>query len=383
MLFWDQPSQVSLIETRLQARFQRVFAHGAFIMGSEVQELEQELSRLSGAPHVVSCASGSDALWLALQAHGIGPGDAVFVPTFSFVASAGAVVRAGATPVFVDCERGSFCIGSESLASAIDSFVHRPTSDSRGSLRPAAVIGVDLFGMPCNYPALQAVADRYAMLVISDAAQSLGATRGGRSVGSLTGCSATSFFPTKPLGCFGDGGAIFCEDVEISTKLMALRNHGRRDGWVSDLGCNSRLDTLQAAVLLEKLTIFDEERRRRTEIASFYSESLIGLVDLPSVETGTTSAWSQFPVVLKGPAKEFPSLRDRVLGSLAQAGVPTRIYYERPIHREPAYERWLSSSDELCRAEELSDRVLSLPIHPYLSETELTHVVETMKKAVL
>jgi dTDP-4-amino-4,6-dideoxygalactose transaminase len=379
VLFWDARSQRQRIESGLNARIDEVLTRGEFIMGPEVSELEEALSAVCSAQHVVSCASGSDALLLALIGSGIGPGDAVFVPTFTYVATAGAVVRAGATPVFVDVEAGGFCIGKESLTAAI---TRLEAEDTEHKPRPAAVIAVDLFGVPCDYSGLLEITEPRGLRLFADAAQSLGGARDGETVGSLASLTATSFFPTKPLGCYGDGGAVLSEDAEIAERMRQLRMHGRHEGAFRSLGWNSRLDTLQAAVLLEKLSIFDEERERRRDIARFYSDRLSGLVDVPRREAGVESAWAQYTVGLPGPSSEFPARRSEVVRRLKEQGVVSRIYYEHPVHRQPAFSKWSTIPGTLRVAEELSNRVLSLPLHPYLSAGEQTLVVQALEKAL-
>jgi dTDP-4-amino-4,6-dideoxygalactose transaminase len=379
VLFWDANRQRHRVEAGLKTRLEGVLTRGEFILGPEVSELEDKLGVICSAPHVVTCASGSDALLLALLGSGIGPGDAVFVPTFTFVATAGAVVRTGAQPVFVDVEAGSFCIGKESLTSAMACL---EAEDPERRLRPAAVVAVDLFGVPCDYSALLEITEPRRMRLIADAAQSLGASRNGETVGSLASVTATSFFPTKPLGCYGDGGAALCADAGVAAKMRELRNHGRREGSVTSLGWNSRLDTLQAAVLLEKLGIFDEERERRGSIANFYGETLSELVDVPRHEAGVENAWAQYTIVLRGPSWQFPQRRNDVVQRLKEQGVVSRIYYEHPVHRQPAFSKWSPARGSLKLAEELSDRVISLPIHPYLSQAEQSLVVRALEKAL-
>lgn len=379
MLFFDPLAQHTRIKQALADRVGEVMARGQFVLGPEVEELETQLSAVTGGSFVVGCSSGSDALWLILRALGIGAGDAVFVPTFTFVASAAAIARVGAVPIFVDVDADTYNISPASLKRAWDQY----SKTSHRGFNARAVIAVDLFGLPCDHKGLQLFSDEHELLLIGDAAQSLGASRDGRRSGSLAACTATSFFPSKPLGCFGDGGAVFCTRQPVADRIRVLRNHGRRDGVIEELGWNCRLDTLQAAVLLEKLKNFDDERVRRTGIAARYAEGLQGVVRTPSLPEGTLSAWAQYTVALDHPAAQVFERRRQLVRDLAARGVPTRIYYEHPLHLEPALARFSLGSGSLPVAEDLSCRVLSLPVHSYLKDEEVEFVIASVKDCLV
>ena len=301
----NEPIEIPLVDLAAQRRrlgadievaMAAVLEHGQFILGPEVAQLEEALARRCGVAHAVGCSSGTDALLLALLAWGVGPGQAVFVPTFSFVATAEVVAFLGATPVFVDIEAATFNLDPTGLAAAVGSARNL-------GLRPAGVIAVDLFGQPADYTAIRAVAADEGMWVLADAAQSLGATSDGRSVGSLADATATSFFPAKPLGCYGDGGAVFTDDARLADQLRSLRVHGKGEDKYDNvrIGTNSRLDTLQAAVLLAKLPFFDDELDRRQRVADRYAEGLAGVVGTPTVVPGATSAWANYTVTAPRP----------------------------------------------------------------------------------
>ncbi len=351
--FVDLAAQQRQLGNTVNEAIAKVIEHGRFIMGPEVVELERQLADFSGAPEVVTCSSGTDALLLALLAHGIGPGDAVYVPSFTFAATAEVIPLAGATSVFVDVLPDTFNLDPASLDEAV--------AASRG-LRPRAVVPVDLFGLPADYASIDEVASARDLIVIADAAQSFGATLGGRRVGTLAAISTTSFFPAKPLGCYGDGGAVFTGDRDIAAKLRSLRVHGQGAHKYENVlrGINGRLDTIQAAVLLQKLRIFPGELTARAEVAERYTEALASHIQTPKVPEGTSSAWAQYTV-------RVPD-RESVTHALGNAGIPTAIYYPTPLHRQPAYRSFPTAPGGLGVSEQLAAEVLSLPMHPYLDE---------------
>jgi dTDP-4-amino-4,6-dideoxygalactose transaminase len=363
----DLAAQRARLGDRIERAIQRVVEHGRFIMGPEVFELEERLAEFCGAPHAVSCSSGTDALLLALMAWGVGPGDAVFVPAFTFAASAEVIVLAGATPVFVDVDPVSFNLDVASLEAAV--------ATDHG-LRPAGVIAVDLFGQPADYAAIRGLADEHGMYLLSDAAQSFGSTLAGRGAGTYGDAVATSFFPTKPLGCYGDGGAVFTADAEMADRLRSLRVHGQGEHSYSHprIGMTGRLDTIQAAVLLQKLDILGEEIEARQRLADRYSAELADVAVVPLVDDGATSAWAQYTVQL--------DCRDAVAARMAEWGVPTAVYYPKPLHQQPAYARFPVAPGGLPVAEAVSQRVLSLPIHPYLTDAGQRRVVDALRGAV-
>lgn len=367
MAFIDLAAQHARIGDKIEAAILRVVEHGHFIMGPEVAALERELAAYTGVKHVVSCASGTDALFMALLARGIGPGDAVIVPTFTFAATAEVVALVGATPVFVDVTPDTGNLDPGGLPGALHV--------ARGAgLTPRAVIAVDLFGHPADYDDIEAFCTEYDLFLVADAAQSFGGTWRGRRAGAIGDVACTSFFPAKPLGCYGDGGALFTDDDELATVLRSLRVHGQGEHKYDNVrvGINGRLDTIQAAVLLEKLAIFDDELVARDRVAVRYCDALADAVDLPVVRTGATSAWAQFTVGVDD--------RDRVVAELADAGVPTAVYYPIPLHQQPAYSAYPAASDGLAVSERLAARVLSLPMHPYLDEATQDRVAHTVRE---
>lgn len=352
--FVDLQAQRKALNGRVETAIATVLDHGRFIMGPEVRQLESELADFCGAKHALTCASGTDALLLALMAWGVGAGDAVFVPTFTFASTAEVVVLTGATPVFVDVHPDTFNLAPESLAAAL------ATVKEKG-LRPAAVIPVDLFGQPAEYDSVYRAIEGTGMKVLSDAAQSFGANGpDGRNAGTYGDLAATSFFPAKPLGCYGDGGAVFCNDDETISVLRSLRVHGQGADKYDNvrIGINGRLDTMQAAVLIEKLSIFRSEIEARQQVAAIYDEGLSDVVKVPGVLPGATSAWAQYTITTDE--------RDRLAGHLKENGVPTAVYYPRPLHLQTAYKGFPRAHDELTTSEWLAQRVLSLPMHPYL-----------------
>ena len=364
--FIDLKAQQRRLGDRLPKAITRVLEHGQFIMGPEVRELEEKLSDFSGARHVITCASGTDALLLALMAHGTGPGDAVFVPSFTFVATAEVVALLGATPVFVDVDPGDFLLDPASLEAAL------AVAASHG-LNPGGVIPVDLFGQPADYGEINHFAGEHDLFVIADAAQSFGAELDGKKVGTLAKLTATSFFPAKPLGCYGDGGALFTDDDKLAGKLKSLRLHGKgADKYDNvNIGINGRLDTIQAAILLEKLAVFPEEIILRRRAAERYSTLLEDLVDVPVIHQGRASVWAQYTVKTNE--------RDATAEKLSQQGVPTAVYYPKPLHLQTAYKDYPRAPD-LSVSERLASVVLSLPMHPYLEEDAQTRIVNSVSQ---
>ena len=338
-------------------------------MGPEVAALEEELAEFVDARHAVTCASGTDALLLPLMARGIGPGDAVFVPAFTFAATAEVVVLRGAIPVFVDVCPDTFNMDPESLGAAI-------TMAADNGIRPAAVIAVDLFGQPADYPGIAAVAEPDALWIIADAAQSFGARHGDTSAGALGDITGTSFFPAKPLGCYGDGGAVFTNDDDVAALLTSLRVHGGgRNKYANQrTGMNSRLDTIQAGILLEKLKIFPDEIEARQKIAMRYGAALPEVVLRPTVSPDMTSVWAQYTI--RSPK------RDGIAAHLKGRGIPTAIYYPTPLHEQPAFRNYPVAPGGAPVAEKLSAEVLSLPMHPYLEANVQDRIIDAVAEAV-
>ena len=365
----DLAAQRRRLDGQIEKAVARVLEHGRFVLGPEVLELETQLAEFAGVRHAISCANGTDALQIPLMAWGIGAGDAVFVPAFTFVATAEAVALVGATPVFVDVRDDTFNMDPESLAAAIE-------ETAAGPLRPAAVIPVDLFGQPAEYDELLPIAEAHGIKVLADTAQSFGARYQGRRVGPIGDAAATSFYPAKPLGCYGDGGAVFTDDDTLAAKLRSIREHGAEGDRYRHavIGMNSRLDTIQAAVLLEKLKVFEDELTVRQRIADRYSSALASVIETPRVIAQATSSWAQY--TLKVPD------RDRVAARLKEAGVPTAVYYPLPLHRQQGYRSFPVAPTGLATCEGLPGRVVSLPMHPDLDEAAQSHIVESVIGAV-
>lgn len=367
--FVDLQAQRQRIGDLIDEGMQRVLAHGQFIMGPEVSELEQQLSELSGVPHVIACANGTDALELALRSLQVGPGDAVIVPGFSFSASAEAVAIVGATAVFCDVLPDSCNIDASSAGAAV-------AAARAAGLVPRAVMPVDLFGLPADYPAIEMMAAEHDLAVVPDAAQSFGANLGERKVGSFGAITATSFFPSKPLGCYGDGGAVFTADGEAAALLRSLRSHGEgRDRYDNvRVGMNSRLDSLQAAILQAKLTVFADEIARRQEVAQRYNDALADVVEVPRIGNAARSAWAQYTIKLDN--------REQTAARLRAARVPTAVYYPRSLNHQVAYAGHPTVEGGLPVAEALSQRVLSLPFHPYLEPATQDYIIDCVRSAV-
>jgi dTDP-4-amino-4,6-dideoxygalactose transaminase len=350
----------------------RVLAHCQFIQGPEVRVLEADLAAFCGAKHVIGCASGTDALLLVLLAWEIGPGNAVICPAFTFHATAEQVALLGATPVFADVQADTFNIDPDSLERAV------ATAKARG-LKPRAIIPVDLFGLPADHDAIESIAKKHGLLVLDDAAQSFGATYRGRKLGALADATATSFFPAKPLGCYGDGGAVFTNDDALAARVKSLRVHGESPIDKYDalrIGITGRLDTIQAAVLIEKLKIFPEEIVARQAVAARYAEGLAGLAITPRASNESTSVWAQYTIRLQ------PGRRDALAAALKAQGIPTAVYYARPLHRQAAYRDFPVAEGGLPVCERLSEEVISLPMHAYLEPPVQDRIIGAVRQAL-
>ena len=369
--FIDLAAQRAALGPRVEEAILAVVRHGAYVMGPEVGQLEEELAAFCGAKHVVSCGSGTDALALILMAKGVKPGDAVLCPSFTFAATAEVVCWLGASPVFVDVREDTFNLDLDSIEAGL------VTARAQG-LRPVGVIPVDLFGQPADYAPIEALCAREGLWLLADAAQSFGAHYQGRKVGTIGDATATSFFPAKPLGCYGDGGAIFTDDSELDAVLRSLRNHGQgADRYeYARIGMNGRLDTIQAAVLIEKLRIFADEIAARDAVAARYEAGLSDIAITPQVMEGSSSVWAQYTLRIPG----FD--RAAFQASLRDAGVPTAIYYPRPLHRQDAYARYPSAGNGLPVTDRLAEEVVSLPMHPYLGEEDQAQIIAATRKAL-
>lgn len=368
--FIDLQAQRARIGARMDAAIARVLEHGSFIMGPEVAEVERKLAARCGAKHVISCSSGTTAIVMALMARDVGRGNAVFLPSFTFTATAEAPAILGATPIFVDVLPDTFDLDPASLERAVA--VAKQTG-----LRPACVLPVDLFGQPADYDAINSIAAAYGLWTLGDAAQSFGAFYKGRALGTCADITATSFYPSKPLGCYGDGGALFTDDEETAKKLRQVRVHGQGSDRNENvrIGLTGRFDTIQAAVLLEKLAIFDDECKVRNEVAARYAVGLKDVVTVPVVRDGCTSVWAQYTVL--------SARRDRIAATLRAQQIPTQIFYLRPIHTQPPYRGFPVASGGLPVTERLAQEAICLPMHPYLSAEAQSRVIAAVRTALV
>lgn len=369
--FIDVAAQRRRLGKSIDEATTRVLNHCQFLMGPEVAQFETELAAFCGAKHALSCSSGTDALVMTLMAKGIGRGDAVFCPTFTFCATAEAAALIGATPVFVDVDGGTFNIDVTSLKSAV------AIAKAKG-LKPAAVIPVDLFGLPADHDAVAEIANAEKLFILDDAAQGFGGTYKGRAVGTFGHATATSFFPAKPLGCYGDGGAVLTDDDELLAVLKSVRVHGGGSDKYDNvrLGLTARLDTIQAAVLIEKLKIFRDEIETRNQVAARYNQALKDVATVPVVPEGYVSVWAQYTIRLA------PGRRDALARALQAEGIPTAIYYAKPLHKQTAYRHFPVPEAGLPVSERLADEVISLPMHAYLDESTQDRIVDAVRRAL-
>ncbi len=369
--FIDVAAQRRRLGRTIDDAVARVLAHCQFIQGPEVRAFEAEVAAFCGARHAIGCSSGTDALLLVLMAWQIGPGDAVICPTFTFHATAEMVALLGATPVMADVHADTFNLNPESLERAI-------ATAKRLGLRPRAVIPVDLFGLPADHDAIGAIVAAHGMLVLDDAAQSFGATYRGRKLGTLATATATSFFPAKPLGCYGDGGAVFTDDDALAARVKSLRVHGEGTDKYDPvrIGITGRLDTIQAAVLIEKLRIFPEEIVARNQVAVRYAEGLGDVAIVPRTGNESTSVWAQYTIRLA------PGRRDRLAAALKAEGIPTAIYYVKPLHRQEAYRGFPVADGGLPVSERLAEEVISLPMHAYLEAPVQDRIIDAVRRAL-
>lgn len=374
--FIDLAAQFAAREAAIRARMDAVLAHGKYIMGPEVQELEQRLAAYAGAPHCVGCASGTDALLLPLMAEGVGPGDAVITTSFTFIATAEVISLLGARPVFVDIDPDTWNISPQAVEDCLAAW-----NPAWG--RPRAIIAVDIFGLPADAAALTRIADAHDLLLIEDAAQSFGGSLDGRRACSFGHYAATSFFPAKPLGCYGDGGAVFCADGERAARIDSLRVHGKGTDKYDNvrIGLNSRLDTLQAAILLAKLDHFDEEIAARQRVAATYGAALAPLGQAgvaQQIPAGATSAWAQYSLLARN-----GETRSAAQAALKAAGVPTAVYYPTPLHLQTAFAHLGHRPGDLPVCEDVCGRIFSLPMHPYMPDGQAESIAATVAKALV
>jgi len=367
--FIDVAAQRRRLGRAIDDAVARVLAHCQFIQGPEVHVLEAELAAFCGARHAIGCASGTDALLLVLMAWQIGPGDAVICPSFTYHATAEMVALLGATPIIADVLPDTFNLDPASCERAV-------ATAKRLGLNPRAIIPVDLFGLPADHDAIAAIADTHRLLVLDDAAQAFGASYRGRRLGTMATATATSFFPAKPLGCYGDGGAVFTDDDALAARVKSIRLHGEGvdRSEAARIGITGRLDTIQAAVLIEKLKIFPDEIDVRNRIAARYSAALADIAIVPHIGNQSTSVWAQYTVRLK------PGRRDRVAAALKTEGIPTAIYYSKPLHRQPAYKHFPIADGDVPVSDRLADEVLSLPMHAYLESPVQDRIIDAVRR---
>ena len=374
MQFRDLKKQYQVLKKDIDEAMIEVATNCNFINGQQVRDLEKELAEYVGVKHCVTCGNGTDALTMAMMAWGIREGDAVFVPDFTFFSSGEIVSHAGATPVFVDVDIDTFNISVESLEKAVKKVL------DEGKLTPKAVVAVDLFGLPADFDSVKMVADKYGLLVLEDGAQGFGGNINGKTACGFGDISTTSFFPAKPLGCYGDGGAVFTDDDEIAKLLESIRVHGKGEMKYDNvrIGLNSRLDTIQAAVLSVKLKAFaDYELTDINDVADKYTAALSGIVKTPVVPEGFYSSWAQYTIQLKD--KET---RDSLQASLKEKGIPSMVYYPKPMHRQEAFAGQVYDDADFSNTIKLCDTVLSLPMHPYLRDEDIDEVVSVIRNSL-
>ena len=369
--FIDVAAQRRRLGAAIDDAVTRVLNHCQFILGPEVRTFESDLAAFCGARHVVTCASGTDALVLALRAMGIGAGDAVLCPSFTFCATAEVAALVGATPVFVDVDAKTFNIDANGIAGAVE-------TARQAGLNPKAIIPVDLFGLPADHAGIRAAAAAANLLVLDDAAQSFGATCDNRRLGTFGLCTATSFFPAKPLGCYGDGGAVMTDDDGLADVMRSLRVHGQGSDKYDNvrIGLASRLDTMQAAILIEKLKIFPDEIDARNATARRYNEGLSDVAVVPAVPPGMTSVWAQYTIRVQG------GRRDALAAELKAERIPTAIYYPIPLHRQQAYKQYPVGKGGVAVSDQLADEVISLPMHAYLDAPTQDRIIDATRRAL-
>lgn len=378
--FNDLHAQYLALKDEIDSNVLKAMESGKYISGPECTELEEKLCQYTGAKYCISCSNGTDALLMPLMAWGVGPGDAIFVPSFTFISTAEVVSQIGATPVFCDVKADTFNLDPKSLRKEIEKVIQS------GKKYPRAVIAVDLFGLPFEYDEIKAICDEYGLLLIEDGAQGFGGEIGQRKACTFGDVCTTSFFPAKPLGCYGDGGAIFTNDESLRRKLVSIRVHGKQDDERDPnakyhnvrVGLNARLDTLQAAILLPKLAAFDKENEVRRAAAKLYSELLSDTtLETPVMPEGYNSSWAQYTVKAKDSAQ-----REHIMNSLKEQGIPTMIYYPTPMHLQPVYTHLGCKAGSLPVCEDLATRVFSLPMHGYITPEIIETVVAAIKKAL-
>ena len=370
MDFIDLAAQQNRIRDKIEQGIRRVLDHGRYINGPEVRELEEKLAEYVGVQYAVGCSSGTDALLMPLMAYDVGPGDAVFTTAFTFIATAEVIQLLRATPVFVDIKPDTFNIDAAKLEESIEKTL------KDGNLTPRGIIPVDLFGQPADYDEMHELAEKYNLFVLEDAAQSFGASYRGRKACALAGVAATSFFPAKPFGCYGDGGMIFTDSRELYDKLVSIRVHGQGESKYDNVrvGINGRIDTIQAAVLLAKFELLDEEIELRQGVARRYSAGLKDSVKVPFIKEFNISSWAQYSIRHRD--------RDGIQATLSENSIPTAIYYPKPLHLQQAFAHLGCGVGDFPVSESVANEILSLPMHPYLGEDDQERIIRIIRESV-
>tara|TARA_B100001540_G_scaffold309552_1_gene325915 strand:+ start:539 stop:1657 length:1119 start_codon:yes stop_codon:yes gene_type:complete len=368
MQFIDLKSQQKEIREKIDLRMKKILDHGKYIMGPEVLELEERLADYVNVKHCISCSSGTDALLIPLLAADIGPGDAVITTPFTYIATAEVIALVGATPVFCDIYDQTFNINPEELSSSLEFAFSK-------NLKPKAIMPVDLFGLPARYRLIEKFAKENDLIVIEDAAQGFGGKINEKRAGSFGDVSGTSFFPAKPLGCYGDGGAIFTNSDYLSSKMKSIRVHGGgKDKYENvRIGINGRLDTIQAAVLLEKIDIFDKELKLRNNAAKYYTQNINKMFISPHIPNKYYSSWAQYSILLPDNVK-----RDILMKKLAENNIPTMVYYRIPVHLQKGYKKYGYSESDFSISEDISNRIISIPMHPYLKRNDQDQIIDSL-----
>ena len=369
MQFIDLKAQYNRLKADIDQRVLNVLNHGAYVFGPEIAEMEKKLADHAGVKHCLSCASGTDALLIPLMAWGVKPGDAVFVPSFTFISTAEVVSLLGATPIFVEVEEHTFNIDVKHLEVMINRVL------AEGKLTPKVIVPVDLFGLTADYSAIEKVAEKYNLLIMEDSAQGFGGKINGKVAGSFGQVSATSFYPAKPLGCYGDGGAIFTNDDELADVMKSIRVHGMSSDRYNNvrIGINGRMDTIQAAVVLGKLEVFVDELDKRNDVANKYKAGITKNVKTPTVPEGYYSSWAQYSVLA-----ESSEMRAKLQDYLKSKNIPSVIYYPIPLHLQTAYAYLGGKRGDLPVTESIADRVFSLPMRPYMTDAEINEVIDAI-----
>ena len=369
MEFIDLKKQLSTIRDSLESRFQAILNHGKYIMGPEVKDLEKKLAKYVNTKNVISCSSGTDALLIPLLAHGIGPGDAVITSPFTYIATGEVISLLGATPIFVDIYSKTYNIDPSKISKGVQE------AESKG-LKPKAIIPVDLFGLPARYRLLKEEAKKFNLFLLEDAAQGFGGSIGDKKAGSFCKVAATSFFPAKPLGCYGDGGAIFTDDDELADIMRSIRVHGGGENKYDNvrIGINGRLDTIQAAVLLEKMEIFPNEIEMRNQIAEYYSSQLPSSLTAPFIPKNYKSSWAQYSLLAQSSAH-----RNNIMKKLKSKNIPTMIYYPTPLHLQKVFDFLGYKKGDFPISEKIAERIFSIPMHPYLENSDQDKILKALK----